>query len=69
MEPEFLTTKELMELFKIKHRQTIYELIKDGMPAIQIGRSYRFQMFEVMNYLKNQSKEAAQISTREGIHK
>lgn len=49
---EFLTTKELMHLFKIKHRQTVYELIKDGLPVIQVGRGYRFYKQEVFDFFK-----------------
>lgn len=52
---EFLTTKELMRLLKIKHRQTIYELISSGLPAILVGRSYRFIKHEVVEFLKSQS--------------
>ncbi|MDA9101051.1 helix-turn-helix domain-containing protein [Omnitrophica bacterium] len=54
---EFLTTKELMQLFKIKHRQTVYDLIKDGLPVILIGRSYRFVKEEVLQFLKRHAKK------------
>lgn len=49
---EFLTTAELMDMLKIKHRQTVYDLIKDGMPSITVGRSYRFIKAEVINFLR-----------------
>ena len=49
---EFLTTHELMKLLKIKHRQTIYSLIKEGMPAILVGKNYRFIKQDVINYFK-----------------
>jgi len=53
---EFLTTKELMALLKIKHRQTIYDLVKSGLPAIPIGRNYRFIKNEVIEYLRKRTK-------------
>ena len=52
---EFLTTKELMRLLKIKHRKTIYRLIDEGMPHIMVGRHYRFIKQEVVSYLKESS--------------
>lgn len=60
---EFLTTRELMRLLKIKHRQTIYELISSGLPAILVGRSYRFIKTEVIDYLK-QSRNHKRIKGR-----
>lgn len=63
---EFLTTKELMQLLKIKHRQTIYSLIDVGLPKIVVGRTYRFIKQEVITFLKNHpnttgtAREAAQ---------
>lgn len=51
---EFLTTQELMRLFKIKHRATVYELIKNGMPVIKVGKSYRFLKNEVIEFFKEQ---------------
>ena|SRR3989338_7813658 len=53
---EFLTTHELMRLLKIKHRATIYELIKNGMPVIKVGKSYRFLKSEVIEFFKRQRK-------------
>gem|GEM_PF-3342946 len=53
---EFLTTKELMQLLKVKHKQTIYKLIDDGMPAINVGKNYRFIKHEVIEFLKGLSR-------------
>ena len=53
---EFLTIHELMALLKIKHRQTIYDLIDRGMPAIRVGRNYRFIKHEVIHFLKERSR-------------
>lgn len=49
---EFLTTQELMRLLKVKHKQTIYKLIADGMPAISVGKNYRFIKAEVITFLR-----------------
>lgn len=53
---EFLTTKELMRLLKVKHKQTIYKLVGDGMPAISVGKNYRFIKHEVIQFLKEASQ-------------
>lgn len=53
---EFLTTKELMQLLKVKHKQTIYKLISEGMPAISVGKNYRFIKAEVIAFLKGLSR-------------
>ena len=50
---EFLTTRELMRLLKIKHKQTVYALINDGLPAIIVGKSYRFIKDEIIGFLRN----------------
>lgn len=52
---EFLTTKELMRLLRIKHKQTVYALIEEGLPMILVGRSYRFLKSEVMALLENKT--------------
>ena len=52
---DFLTTEELMTLLKIGHKQTVYKLIKQGMPAILVGKNYRFIKHEVIEYLKAHS--------------
>ena len=53
---EFLTTKGLMKLLKIKHRQTIYNLIKEGLPTITVGRNFRFLKNEVIHFLRKNSQ-------------
>ena len=53
---EILTTHELMRLLKIRHRQTIYNLIKEGMPVIIAGRNFRFIQHEVVTFLKRNSQ-------------
>lgn len=51
---EFLTTHDLMRLLKIKHKQTIYGLIEQGLPVIWVGKNYRFIRDEVVAFLKKQ---------------
>ena len=53
---EFLTTRELMRLLKVKHKQTVYSLIEEGLPTILVGKSYRFIKGEVIAFLKKQSR-------------
>lgn len=48
---EFLTTGELMRLLKVKHKQTIYSLIQEGLPGIRIGATYRYLKSEVIAFL------------------
>ena len=54
---EFLTTDELMSLLKIGHKQTIYKLIRQGMPAILVGKNYRFLKHEVIAFLKDETRK------------
>lgn len=49
---EFLTTRELMRLLKIKHKQTVYGLIESGLPTIMVGKSYRFIKGEVIEFFR-----------------
>ena len=53
---EILTTHELMRLLKIRHRQTIYNLIKEGMPVIVVGRNFRFLKHNVIFFLEQHSQ-------------
>jgi len=56
---EFLTTHELMHLLKVRHRKTIYDLIAGGMPAILVGKNYRFVKSDVIHFLKERTLERA----------
>ena len=58
---EILTTKELMVLLKVRHKQTIYRLIGEGLPAMTVGKSFRFIRGEVVNFLKANSKRTRKI--------
>ena len=59
---EFLTTRGLMKLLKIKHRQTIYNLIKEGLPTITVGRNFRFLKMEVIHFLRKNSQSRVKNS-------
>ncbi|MCJ8347186.1 helix-turn-helix domain-containing protein [bacterium] len=49
---ELLTTKELMDLLKVK-RNTIYQLRKDeNLPTIKIGRTIRFDKKKIFTWLQ-----------------
>ncbi len=54
---EFLTTYELVTLLKIRDKKVIYNFIREGMPVILIGKQYRFIKNEVIDFLKQRSKE------------
>ena len=66
---EFLTIHELMALLKIKHRQTIYDLIGRGLPAIRVGKNYRFIKHEVIQYLKVRTSPNKNKIKRNGQNK
>ena len=66
---EFLTTEELMALLKIGHKQTVYKLIKQGMPAILVGKNYRFIKHEVIQYLKVRTSPNKNKIKRNGQNK
>ena len=53
---EFLTTKELMQYLKVRHKQTIYKLVGKGLPAVLVGNNYRFLRREVVDFLKQNSR-------------
>ncbi|GEM_PF-3189399 len=61
---EFLTTQELMRLLKIKHKHTIYRLIDEGLPAIVVGKNFRFIKNEVINFLRNGFSKKLQSKSR-----
>lgn len=54
---EFLTTEELMHLLQIKHKQTLYRLIHQGMPFTLSGSAYRFDKSAVIAFLKRASQK------------
>lgn len=54
-----ISTKELAEYLKV-HENTIYNLIKKGLPSYKIGsQEYRFEIEEVKEWLKQNKKDVA----------
>ena len=51
MEKKLLTTNELAELMKVT-TQSIYNWRKQGMPFYKIGKSVRFDLEEIREWLK-----------------
>lgn len=51
---KILDTEEIAELLKVS-RQKISNLIDEGMPKILIGKVYRFDKDEVIDWLKSRS--------------
>jgi excisionase family DNA binding protein len=49
----FLTTEELLEYLQVNLR-TIYRLIKAELPAVRVGRQWRFSKREVDSWLSSQ---------------
>ena len=51
-----LSTKELAQYLKV-HENTIYNLVKRGLPCYKIGpQEFRFELEEVKNWLANNKK-------------
>jgi excisionase family DNA binding protein len=52
--PAFLTTEEVLDYLKVNPR-TIYRLIRTGeLPAVRIGRLWRFKRTDVDDWLERQ---------------
>jgi excisionase family DNA binding protein len=55
----FLTTEEVLGCLKVNPR-TIYRLIKTGeLPAIRIGRQWRFRRADLENWIDRQQTAAS----------
>ncbi len=50
-----MTIPELMKFLQVK-RNTIYTLRRLGMPTVKIGRSVRFRLDSIMNWLSHHEK-------------
>lgn len=48
-----LTTKELAQYLKV-HENTVYNLVKKGMPCFKIGTDFKFKVEEVEDWLRKQ---------------
>ena len=57
-EARLLTANEVADLMRVS-RMTVYRLIKTGeMPALRVGRGYRFREEDVPDYLRGRYTEA-----------
>lgn len=55
MELELLTIFELAKILKVSET-SIYRYMKQGMPKIKVGHNTRFQIEEVIEWLKERGK-------------
>lgn len=53
----YVTTSELMRYLSLP-KSTFELLVKQGMPVLRIGKSRRFKVSEVENWLINRSKDS-----------
>ena len=51
-----LNTKEMCDVLKM-HENTIYKLLKQGLPSYKIGKSRRYDKDEVIAWIKENYKE------------
>ncbi len=57
----FLTTEEVLEYLQVNLR-TVYRLIKAGkIPAVRVGRQWRFRKSDIDEWLQSQSRSEAAI--------
>lgn len=49
-----LTRQELADYLKV-HVRTVDNKVKDGMPAVKFGKSVRFDLDDVLKWIKEQS--------------
>ena len=52
-----LTTTELMHFLKVRHKQTIYQLIARGLPVHRKNGSYRFKLEQAIEHLKRPTQK------------
>ena len=61
----FLTTEEVLGCLKVNPR-TIYRLIKTGeLPAVRIGRQWRFRRTDLDDWIERQRTAASSASGRQ----
>jgi len=62
MDEAFLTTEEVLEYLQVTQR-TVYRLIKAGrIPAVRVGRQWRFRKADVDRWLESQQGRATRAS-------
>jgi excisionase family DNA binding protein len=63
VEESFLTTEEVLEYLQVNLR-TVYRLIKAGkIPAVRVGRQWRFRKRDIDAWLESQRPRAIRAST------
>ncbi|NLM18331.1 MAG: helix-turn-helix domain-containing protein [Candidatus Riflebacteria bacterium] len=58
-----LTIPELMKFLKIK-RNTVYVLREQGLPTIKLGRSVRFRLSSVLEWLASLEDNNADVAVK-----
>ena len=56
---KFLTVEDVAEMLQVA-RSTIYNLKKQGMPFIKLGKNIRFDQEEVINWVKTNNRGEAE---------
>lgn len=56
---KFLTVDDVAEMLQVA-RSTIYNLKKQGMPFIKLGKNIRFDQEEVINWVKTNNRGEAE---------
>ena len=66
MDESFLTTEEVLDYLQVNLR-TVYRLIKAGkIPAVRVGRQWRFRKRDIDAWLESQRPRTARPSTPSG---
>lgn len=52
--PMFLTAKEMSDVLGINEK-TFAKMVKEGMPSVKIGERPKFDLSDVLDWLKNRS--------------
>lgn len=66
MDESFLTTEEVLDYLQVNLR-TVYRLIKAGkIPAVRVGRQWRFRKRDIDAWLESQRPRAARLAATPG---
>ncbi len=66
MDESFLTTEEVLDYLQVNLR-TVYRLIKAGkIPAVRVGRQWRFRKRDIDAWLERQRPRAARVAAAPG---
>ena len=57
MDTKFLTIEDVSEMLQVS-RVTVYNLKKKGMPFLKIGKNIRFDEKEVVEWIRENGREA-----------